>query len=932
VGIGTTSPDTALHVYGGAAGSVTPAANTILTLENDGLTTLSLLSPDASERAINFGSPSSNFAGLIQYNNVLVPNGFRFQVNAGTDGLAIDSSGNVGIGDTSPDAFLDISSSTASTLFRVDDSGDGDTSPFVILGSGNVGIGTTSPSGNLVINGTTGQNLFQIATSTNQGILIVDESGNIGVGASSPSEKIHSVITGATPSNILRLDSSITSNADVTQGIHLFKELNGATFGWKIEGNGLLDGSSQLSFIGKGSGSESTHMTITRSLGYVGIGNVFPVNKLTVNGTASALNFVATSTTATSTFAGGLAIETSGFVYDFSSNNVGIGTAAPDGRLDVRQSGTDDIFNLYDGATNVLTVLDGGNVGIGTTTPTAHLAIHTTDLSGTAALFLVATTSGATTTEAFSIGADGQVGIGTANPGTKLEVVGDITSKGTSWTSRTSAEDNNWYDVTYGNGLFVAIAISGTGDRVMTSPDGVNWATTTSAADITWTSVTYGNGLFVAVSQDGGGNQVMTSPDGITWTLRTTPVTRSWQGVTYGNGLFVAVAQDGTGNRVMTSPDGINWTSRNAAADNDWRSITYGNSLFVATAFSSTGNRVMTSPDGITWTLRTSAEDNFWGHVTYGNGLFVAVSDAGTNRVMTSPDGITWTSRTAAANNGWQAVTYGNGLFVAVSSNGTNRVMTSPDGITWTSRTSAADNGWIGIIYGNGVFVAVANSSVMTSGKTEINALAHNNLYQGGLNVFGNVGISTTSPYSQLTVWGSATGNIFEAVTSASSTALVIDSSGNVGIGNTSPTYNLDVTGLSRFTGLVDASHFVATSTTATSTFAGGLVVDTLGLVYDFSTNKVGIGTANPEELLHISAPIGNNEAKLIIQSGNEDVDSHLVLSTSFDTLLNTRKTAIVADAIQSWSRADLHFVLDGGADGNGALGAVHKQRTRINH
>jgi alpha-acetolactate decarboxylase len=89
------------------------------------------------------------------------------------------------------------------------------------------------------------------------------------------------------------------------------------------------------------------------------------------------------------------------------------------------------------------------------------------------------------------------------------------------WTSRTSAADNQWNSMTYGNGLFVAVAGSGTGNRVMTSPDGINWTSRTSAADNIWNSVTYGNGLFVAVSTTGIGNRVMTSPDGITWTSQT---------------------------------------------------------------------------------------------------------------------------------------------------------------------------------------------------------------------------------------------------------------------------------------------------------------------------------------------------------------------------------------------------------------------------
>jgi hypothetical protein len=86
----------------------------------------------------------------------------------------------------------------------------------------------------------------------------------------------------------------------------------------------------------------------------------------------------------------------------------------------------------------------------------------------------------------------------------------------------------------------------------MTSPDGITWTSRTSAADNAWYDVTYGNGIFVAVSLDGV-NRVMTSPDGITWTSRTSAADNNWYGVTYGNGLFVAVAGSGTGNRVMTS-------------------------------------------------------------------------------------------------------------------------------------------------------------------------------------------------------------------------------------------------------------------------------------------------------------------------------------------------------------------------------------------
>jgi len=57
---------------------------------------------------------------------------------------------------------------------------------------------------------------------------------------------------------------------------------------------------------------------------------------------------------------------------------------------------------------------------------------------------------------------------------------------GLDWTAQVSAADNSWTSVTYGNGLFVAVASSGTGNRVMTSPDGITWTLQTSAADNAW--------------------------------------------------------------------------------------------------------------------------------------------------------------------------------------------------------------------------------------------------------------------------------------------------------------------------------------------------------------------------------------------------------------------------------------------------------------
>lgn len=270
----------------------------------------------------------------------------------------------------------------------------------------------------------------------------------------------------------------------------------------------------------------------------------------------------------------------------------------------------------------------------------------------------------------------------TANPGTWTGVPaptfayqwqrcpepGTSTPPGVNWTSRTPAAANDWLGITWGGPAgqetFVAVAVSGSNDRVMTSPDGVTWTAQTSASPNNWLSVVWGGPAgdqkFVAVAGDGGaagpGNRVMTSPDGVTWTLRATPADNAWWGVTWGGPAgqekFVAVSSTGSGNRVMTSPDGITWTARSSAADKAWYSVAWGDppgatpGQFVAVSGDRPGNLVMTSPDGINWTPQTPASDNIWRAVAWGGPAgqqkFVAVSQLGNGpRVMTSQAEIT---------------------------------------------------------------------------------------------------------------------------------------------------------------------------------------------------------------------------------------------------------------------------------------------------
>jgi hypothetical protein len=58
-------------------------------------------------------------------------------------------------------------------------------------------------------------------------------------------------------------------------------------------------------------------------------------------------------------------------------------------------------------------------------------------------------------------------------------------------------ENNHWFDVIYGNGLYVSVAELGAG-VLTTSTDGINWVDQALPAG-QWESATYADGRFVAV-------------------------------------------------------------------------------------------------------------------------------------------------------------------------------------------------------------------------------------------------------------------------------------------------------------------------------------------------------------------------------------------------------------------------------------------------
>jgi hypothetical protein len=268
------------------------------------------------------------------------------------------------------------------------------------------------------------------------------------------------------------------------------------------------------------------------------------------------------------------------------------------------------------------------------------------------------------------------------------------------WKENTLPADSMWWNVTYGNGKFVAVARDSTNGAYST--DGITWTEMRMPASSDWRSVICDNEKFVAVAS-GSANGAY-STDGINWVSTTMPTSQRWQSAAYGNGKFVAVA--GSGDKGAYSTDGITWAEMSMPTSQSWQSVTYGDGKFVAVAYNS--KKGAYSTDGITWTEMRMPIGHNW-RITYGNGKFVAVAVDWRDGAY-STDGITWTKMLMPASRFWESVTYGDGKFVAVPTD-SNKGAYSTDGITWTEMSLPAGHNGSSVAYGDGKFVVVSSGA-----------------------------------------------------------------------------------------------------------------------------------------------------------------------------------------------------------------------------
>ncbi len=294
---------------------------------------------------------------------------------------------------------------------------------------------------------------------------------------------------------------------------------------------------------------------------------------------------------------------------------------------------------------------------------------------------------------------------------------------------------NRFSDITYGNGVYVAVGAYGT---IFTSTDGKAWTQKVSGTTGDLFGVAYSGGVFVAVGYSTIPEAteftviILKSPDGATWTPVDLGMTGNLYGVTYADNKFVAVGFGGDlySGIILTSPDGSSWEPVDTSAFSAqlW-DVIYGNNTFVAVGFDQDygTSAVLTSPDGVTWSQSDTTDllSTLVG-VTYGDGTFVAVgvdidteSGAMTGAVLTSVDnGVTWTSRDPKMTGALGAVAYGNGSFVSVGydgSSGAGVIFTSSNGTIWTRKAAGTPPSLNGVAYVNNGFVAVGSSGAIVT-------------------------------------------------------------------------------------------------------------------------------------------------------------------------------------------------------------------------
>jgi len=437
---------------------------------------------DANDNLLIQGSASENVI-------IRSEDGLYFRTGGNNTRLSINSSGNVGIGTTSPTANLHvtgISSSGNLPIAKIESTGN-----ISYLKFFNSSTGTGSSDGAYIgMNGGTAYLINKEAGNLYLGTgddinLTLQNGGNVGIGTTSPSR----------PLSVYRSTAGSAANflhyTDATAFAGLYIDVDNVNN--IVELNASGDTASTMAF--QTGNAERMRITTT---GNVGIGTTSPGHKLSVIGGHIQTDGNVYTNVIRDNTGGNVSIQDNG-------GNVGIGTASPAYKLDIYggniqinnggatwlgSDSTGGFARTFNGNTfrfisssNSETVrIDNatGNVGIGVTSPatvggTAKLTVNVG--SGTSSpvsivngttdgmyirryavngQYQIQTTSGSGNSGNLSLQSyGGNVGIGTTNPGGNLHVVGRAGQAGQIYLS----------DIDNGSGTGDALLISKSGNN-----------------------------------------------------------------------------------------------------------------------------------------------------------------------------------------------------------------------------------------------------------------------------------------------------------------------------------------------------------------------------------------------------------------------------------------------------------------------------------